>query len=306
MSYAVLFSGQGTQHAGMLAWLEASPVSRDVLAAMAQAIGKDWRAALDDVQQRSRNRLAQPLITGTALAAWAALSASLDASPAVVAGYSVGEIAAFACAGVFSARLAIDLAIQRAQVMDAAVEGLDTGLLSVSGLAVAQVLQSQAALECAIEIGADQAIYAGQFAALAVAAEALGTQGALCKRLDVRVASHSHWMAKAALGFAAHLEAVPFARPQSTLVLNASGTSTRDPQSLRRALASQIDHCVQWSACMDAVAEQGVACVMEVGAGTTLSKMWNQRHPGIPARSLDEFQDVTGAARWIARQSAQH
>jgi [acyl-carrier-protein] S-malonyltransferase len=55
---------------------------------------------------------------------------------------------------------------------------------------------------------------------------------------------------------------------------------------------------------MDALAEQGVACVIEVGAGTTLAKMWNQRHPDIPARALDEFRDVAGAARWIARQSA--
>jgi hypothetical protein len=31
--------------------------------------------------------------------------------------------------------------------------------------------------------------------------------------------------------------------------------------------------------------------------------MWHQRHPDIPARSLDEFRDVAGAARWISRQS---
>jgi [acyl-carrier-protein] S-malonyltransferase len=46
-----------------------------------------------------------------------------------------------------------------------------------------------------------------------------------------------------------------------------------------------------------------VDCVIEVGAGTTLAKMWSQRHPHIPARSLDEFRDVAGAARWIRRQS---
>ena len=305
MSFAVLFSGQGTQGPGMLPWLEAEPASQPALAAMADAIGNNWRVDLDDAQLRSRNAFAQPLITGTALAAWAALASALDAPPAAVAGYSVGELPAFACAGVFPATAAIALAVQRAALMDMAVFGLDTGLLSVSGLPVAQVLQAQPALECVIEIGTDQAIYAGESSALTLSAESLSAMGALCKRLEVRVASHSHWMASAARGFATQLEAVPFARPHAALVLNATGAATRDPQTLRRALAAQINHTVQWSACMDALAEQGVACVIEVGAGTTLSKMWNQRHPAIPARSLDEFRDVAGAARWIARSARQ-
>ncbi len=305
MRYAVLFSGQGTQGPGMLPWLETEPASRAVLAAMAEVVGSDWRAGLADEQQRSRNAFAQPVITGTALAAWAALASALKESPTVVAGYSVGELPAYACAGVFSAQSAIALAVQRASLMDTAVAGLDTGLLSVSGLPVAQVLQAQPALECVIEIGTDQAIYAGESSALIRSAEALSAMGALCKRLEVRVASHSHWMVSAAREFATQLEVVPFARPHAALVLNATGAGTRDPQTLRRALSAQVDHTVQWSACMDALAEQGVACVIEVGAGTTLSKMWNQRHPAIPARSLDEFRDAAGAARWIARSARQ-
>jgi [acyl-carrier-protein] S-malonyltransferase len=86
--------------------------------------------------------------------------------------------------------------------------------------------------------------------------------------------------------------------------LNASGAGTRDPHALRTALARQIDHTVQWAACLDALAEQGVHCVLEIGAGATLSKMWNQRHPDIPARSLEDFNDAAGAARWLERRSA--
>ncbi|NVO08131.1 MAG: acyltransferase domain-containing protein [Rhodoferax sp.] len=305
MSYAVLFSGQGTQHPAMLPWLESAPAGQAALQAMGDAIGSDWRAGLEDAQRRSRNAFAQPLLVGTALAAWAALAAERDAPPAALAGYSVGELPAYACAGVFSPQTAITLALQRAALMDAAVAGLDTGLLSVSGLPVAQVLCAQPDLDCAIAIGADQAIYAGMDSALGKAAQVLTAQGALCKRLDVRVASHSRWMASAAQGFARQLEALPFARPHATLVLNATGSSTRDPQVLRNALSAQIAHTVQWAACMDALAEQGVACVIEVGAGTTLSKMWNQRHPDTPARSLEEFRDVAGAARWIRRHAAQ-
>ena len=305
MSYAVLFSGQGTQHPDMLPWLESEPASRAVLAALTDVVGSTWRAGLEYPQQRSRNVFAQPLITGTALAAWAALTSALSAPPVAVAGYSVGELAAFSCAGVFDAQTAIALAVKRAELMDIAVTGVDTGLLSVSGMPWAQVLKTQPELECVIEIGAEQAIYAGEVSVLSTSAQTLSAMGALCKHLDVRLASHSHWMVSAARGFAAHLETVPFARPQSALVLNATGASTRDPQTLRQALATQVDHVVQWAACMDALAEQGVDCVIEVGAGTTLSKMWNQRYPEIPARSLEEFRDMAGVVRWLQRNAGQ-
>ena len=301
MSYGLLFSGQGTQHPGMLPWLETSPASQPLLQAMADLLGRDWRAALAHAALRSSNAFAQPLIVGTALAAWATLATQLEQGPGAVAGYSVGELPAFACAGVFSPHTALALALQRASLMDAAVAGLDTGLLSVSGLPMAQLLQAHPALDCAIAIGADQGIYAGERGVLDACALRLTAQGALCKLLEVRVASHSRWMASAAQGFAAQLQALPFARPHAALVLNASGASTRDPQALRSGLAAQIDHTVQWAACMDTLAEQGLACVMEIGAGTTLSKMWNQRHPDIPARSLAEFRDGAGAARWLQR-----
>jgi len=44
-----------------------------------------------------------------------------------------------------------------------------------------------------------------------------------------------------------------------------------------------------------------VVCVLEIGAGSALAKMWNERHPDIPARSIDEFGHPQGAAAWIGR-----
>ena len=301
MSYAVLFSGQGTQHPGMLPWLEAEPACQSALAALQSAGGADWRGALADDSQRSSNAFAQPLIVCTGLAAWSALAAHLTEGPTAVAGYSVGELSAYACAGVFSHEVAITLARQRAACMDAAVQGLETGLLSVSGWPMEAVLQTCPGLDCAIHIGADQGIYAGTTALLDASATTLTGQGALCKRLDVRVASHSHWMARAAEQFAGQLRDLPFARPSAPLACNATGTTGRQPDALRQALSDQIARTVRWAACMESIAEQGVACVIEVGAGTALSKMWNQQHPTIPARSIEEFRDAAGAARWIAR-----
>jgi [acyl-carrier-protein] S-malonyltransferase len=51
---------------------------------------------------------------------------------------------------------------------------------------------------------------------------------------------------------------------------------------------------------MAAVAERRVACALEVGPGTTLSRLWNARYPSTPARSVDEFKTPAAVARWVA------
>jgi [acyl-carrier-protein] S-malonyltransferase len=87
------------------------------------------------------------------------------------------------------------------------------------------------------------------------------------------------------------------------VALNVSGQISRQPAHLRDALAKQLACTVQWSSVMDAVAERQVACVLEVGGGAALSRMWNERHPHIPARALDDFRHPQGAAKWLSQHA---
>ena len=304
MSYALVFPGQASQYPAMLPWLDADPAASEVLRAMSQSIGADWRVALQDAARRSNNAFAQVLITGTSLAAWAAIQDQLPQAPAVAAGYSVGELAAFACAGVLSNEQAIALAQTRAALMDQAVLGVPTGMMAVTGLSEGRVLTVCAGLglECAIRIHPGQSVFAGTDEALTQAASRLEALGAVCKRLDVRVASHSSWMAPAAQAFAETLAELPFAAPRFPIATNVDGVICRNPTLLRQALSRQLASTVQWAVCMAAIAERQVDCVLEIGAGSALAKMWNERHPGIPARSLDEFQHPQGAVAWVERQ----
>lgn len=302
MTYALIFPGQASQHPTMLPWLEAEPRAAASLHAMGEHIGTDWRAALLNEDSRSSNTFAQVLITGTSLAAWAAIKDQLPQAPAVVAGYSVGELAAFACAGVYSTEQAIALAQQRAALMDQAVCGHPTGMMAVTGVSAGRVLAACAGLglECAICIHPGQSVFAGTDKALTQATPLLVALGAVCKRLDVRVASHSSWMAPAARAFANVLAELPFAAPLCPIATNADGTPDRKPASLRQALSRQLASTVQWASCMESIAERQVACVLEIGAGSALAKMWNERYPDVPARSLDEFQQPQGAVAWVS------
>jgi [acyl-carrier-protein] S-malonyltransferase len=304
MSYAVLFSGQGSQHPDMLPWLETEPTCRDTLQMLTAHLGVNWRQKLRNPAIKSNNTFAQVLITGTALAAWTAIEGRLPEGPAFVAGYSVGELPAFGCAGVLSTAQAIDLAALRAQLMDQAVAHLSTGLLAVTGMSESAVLDACATLglECAIRVGHQHAVFAGTDAALSQALPVLTALGAHCTRLEVRVASHSSWMTAAAQAYAKTLCAMPFAAPHCPLVLNALGQPSRQTEILRKALSQQLASTVQWSSVMDAIAERQISCVLEVGGGSALSRMWNERHAHIPARALDEFRNPQGAIDWISKR----
>jgi [acyl-carrier-protein] S-malonyltransferase len=187
--------------------------------------------------------------------------------------------------------------------MDKAVPGVKTGLLSVSGIAESGVATACAdmGIECAIRLNINHAIYAGTDDMLARAAHRLFTIGAVCKRLEVRVASHSSWMAPAASAFASQLNDIHFATPVCPVAANASGALIRKPNELRLALSQQLTRTVQWSSCMDALAEQKISCVIEIGAGSALARMWNERFSAIPARSVDDFQNMQGVLDWIIK-----
>ena len=91
--------------------------------------------------------------------------------------------------------------------------------------------------------------------------------------------------------------------PRVAWVAGITGAVLRDPIDVQRVLAEQVATTVRWDACMDAVAERRPDAVLEVGPGTTLARLWRERHPAIPVRSCDEFADAAQVLDWAARAS---
>ena len=300
MGFAVVFSGQGMQHADMLPWL-----ADDALVEQTRSeLGiDDWRARLNDADWAARNANAQVLLTGLNLAAWAQLSRGLP-TPAAVAGYSVGELASFAAAGVLDASTALALAGTRARAMDRCADMAPGGLLAVSGLAPAQIgrLCTESGAAIAIDNDSHAVVMGGPHAALETAQRAAEAAGAQCTRLKVNVASHTPWMRAAAAEFAQVLSTLPLRAPRMPLFSNAADRITRGEQAAG-ALSRQIAQTVRWSACMDHIHMRRVGCVLEVGPGAALARMWNNRFQDVPARSVDEFRSQASIVAWVQRHS---
>ena len=300
MSFALVFSGQGMQHPAMLPWLATDTL---VQRTCTQLGVLDWRHHLQDLDWAAQNTVAQCLLTGLGLAAWQQLAPELT-PPSAVAGYSVGELAAFSAAGVFSAETALDLASHRAAAMDRCALQIPGGLLAVSGLASAPLDQlcKNTGVAIAIRNGHDSVVLGGPLAALARAEEAAVQQGAHCTHLRVSIASHTPWMRAAADSFAHTLAKLPLQRPRHVLFSNAKDR-VLDAIQAGQALSTQIAQTVRWDECMDNLHARGVRCVLEIGPGQALARIWNQRYPDVPARACDDFRTARAIIQWVQKHS---
>jgi [acyl-carrier-protein] S-malonyltransferase len=281
----------------MLPWLRDDAILRSTCARLRI---DDWRAAAADAEWTARNANAQVLLTGLALAAWHQVAGDLP-PPTAVVGYSVGEIAAFSAAGVYGAETALDLAGERAAAMDRCAANAPGGLLAASVPSCRMIDDAcrRTGLAVAIRNGQGAFVLGGPEAALNLGEQELSARGARCTRLRIQVASHTPWMRDAAQDFGRSLSRVPFEKPRAALFSNVADR-IRDAGSAKQALADQIAATVRWDECMDNLHARQVRCVLEVGPGSALARMWNERYPDIPARSCDEFRSAAGVVRWVA------
>ena len=285
----LLCPGQGGQHAGMFDLARTHAGAREFLARYRVPAGP---------QALFANRVAQPAIVAATLAMWLALKDALPA-PALVAGYSIGELAAYGVAGALSADVTVDLADARAALMDAAAAGRPQGLAAVSGIAVDTVRR---AIDVAIVTGADSCIAGGTRDRLAGLASLW--PAARIQSLPVGVASHTPLMQGAVAPFATLLQSAAFGAQAVPVLAGIDATRVLRQDIAIDRLSRQLAEPIAWSACMDAAAEAGITVALELGPGAALSRMLQARHPRIACRSVADFQTLDGIVRWIARELA--
>src|SRR5215470_10956168 len=131
---AILCSGQGGQHPAMFDLVANCPKAESIFAAAAGVLGQDPRQFVREASPADlfSDRAGQILCCTQALAVWAALD-TVRPARAVIAGYSVGELAAWGCAGALDGPDILRLAHRRATLMDAAAPS-EAGLAAVVGL----------------------------------------------------------------------------------------------------------------------------------------------------------------------------
>ena len=217
MTVALLCSGQGTQHREMFRLTADLPAAAGIFSAAREALGSDPRTFVLTASEASlhANRTAQILCVTQALAAATMIAGAL-ARRTIVAGYSVGEVAAWGIAGLLSLQATIDLARIRAEIMDGASR-TDDGLGFLRGLPRERVaaLGSQHGVEIAIVNPGDAFIVGGSRPSLLAFVEAALAAGATrAGLLPVSVASHTSQLEEAVAPFRDAIDAHEPKRPE--------------------------------------------------------------------------------------------
>jgi [acyl-carrier-protein] S-malonyltransferase len=301
--------GQGAQTPGFLSpWLEL-PGFADRLAAWSDLAGCDlirYGTTGDDDEIRD-TAVAQPLLVASAIAAAEALTGDpvpLKGLTAVVAGHSVGELAAGAIAGTISAENAMRLIRVRAQGMAAAAAAEATGMTAVLGGDQAEVLAAIEAhgLTPANINGAGQIVAAGTLAELeAFAAEPPAK--ARLRPLSVAGAFHTRFMAPAVAALEAAAASVPAADPVLPLLSNLDGAQVRSGADWLQRIVSQVSSPVRWDLCTQSMARLGVTALIELPPAGTLTGLTRRALSGVQLLALKTPDDLAEARQMLAEHA---
>ncbi len=295
---ALLAPGQGSQTPGMLAEWLALPGAAEQIDRWSQLSGLDLATlgTTAGAEEITDTAVTQPLVVATTLLAAAEL-VKRGGVPGrtVVAGHSVGEIAAYAIAGVISPDDAVRLAAVRGAEMAKACAVEPTGMSAVLGGDEDEVLARLEALELvgANRNAAGQIVAAGAVAALEKLAEDPPAK-ARVRPLATAGAFHTHYMASALDGYAAAAAGVTPADPTTTLLSNADGKPVTSGTDAMEKLVAQLTRPVRWDLCTETMRTLGVTAVVEFPPAGTLTGIAKRELRGVATHAVKTPADLDG------------
>jgi len=227
--------------------------------------------------------VAQPLLVASALATAEQLSPAVTGLADLVAGHSVGELAAAAMAGGVSAESAMVLVRERGRGMAEASAVTPTSMTAVIGGDREEVLAAieAAGLTPANNNGSGQIVAAGTKEQLAALADNAPRRARLIP-LSVAGAFHTHHMAPAVARLEALTAAVPTEDPRTGLLSNADGALVTSGREYLERLVRQVANPVRWDLCMETMSRLGVTGILELAPAGTLT--------GIAKRNLKSVE----------------
>jgi [acyl-carrier-protein] S-malonyltransferase len=284
----------------LTAWLEL-PGTAERLAAWSEISGLDLvrLGTTATAEEITDTAVTQPLVVAATLLAYEQLKRrGLFADKDVtVAGHSVGEVAAYAIAGVISADDAVKLAATRGSEMAKACAIEPTGMSAVLGGDEAEVLARLEALDLvpANRNGAGQIVAAGALSALDKLAED-PPEKARVRKLATAGAFHTYFMAPATDGYAGAAEGVTPCEPTAKLLSNADGQPVASAADAMTKLVWQLTRPVRWDLCTETMRQDNVKAIVEFPPAGTLAGIAKRELRGVPTYAVKSPADLDGLA----------
>ena len=294
MSTALVFSGQGAQYTGMGKDLyENSPAAKAVFD-MAESIRP---GTIKQCFEGTKEELAvtintQPCVFITDLAAAAAV-AEKGVTIDCVAGFSLGEIAAIAFAGMLSYEDAFKLVCKRAELMDKAAKENPGAMAAVMKIFPEQVEEICAGFEKAYPVNYNspaQTVVAASREEIDELCEEVKAVKGKAVKLAVSGAFHSPFMNTAAEGLAEYLKDIDLKEPTIPIYANATAEPYKDDYKM--LISAQVNHPVKWQKSVENMISNGVDTFIEVGVGKTLTGLIKKINADVKAVNIENKEGL--------------
>jgi [acyl-carrier-protein] S-malonyltransferase len=272
---SILFSGQRSQHLGMMSSFEKETTVRHTFDRASFILDRDLWSLCSD-QSIHRTDVAQPVL----LAAGVAIYRSLGCPAGIMAGHSLGEFIALTCAGAIDFEDALHLVDYRGKLMNelgqpgcmAMIYGLSYDTikeLSIDKVDIAAVNSpvriSISGIESDVRGIVDQAIKLG------------------AEWTDVwneTLPFHSRLMNPIVKDFKDAVDSIHIEVPTwSSVVSNVTGEIYTTVNQIKDNLVLHLTNTVQWSKCLSTIKKQGIYNYIEIGARPLLEKLVLENQP---------------------------
>jgi [acyl-carrier-protein] S-malonyltransferase len=278
MAHAYVFPGQGSQFSGMGKNLyDNDPAAKELAEQANDILGfriSDIMFTGTDEALKQTN-VTQPAIFLHSVMAYQ----TLNASPDMVAGHSLGEFSALVANKVLSFADALKLVAVRAAAMQRACEMNPSTMAAVLALADEKVEEICAAVQQRtgeVVVAANyncpgQLVISGSLKGIEIACEEMKAAGA--KRalvLPVGGAFHSPLMLPAKEELAAAIEAATFSTAICPVYQNVVAKAVTDPAEIKKNLIDQLTGAVRWTQSVQAMIADGATHFTETGPGKVL------------------------------------